>query len=103
MKPKGAPQTAFRIEAAVPGRLLALVVTFGPVAAMRFRWELGPAPAAAAPDGGTAIAQTVTIAGPLAGLLLRRAAERIANAMPANLERLAARAADAGASKTQPA
>ncbi|MEA2719840.1 MAG: hypothetical protein QOJ39_1704, partial [Candidatus Eremiobacteraeota bacterium] len=38
-----------------------------------------------------------------AGLLLRRAAERIANAMPANLERLAARAADAGASKTQPA
>jgi uncharacterized protein YndB with AHSA1/START domain len=87
MKPKGAPQTAFRIEAAVPPRLLALVVTFGPVAAMRFRWELSRQP------GGTEIAQTVAIGGPLAGLLLRRAAERIANAMPANLERLAARAA----------
>ena len=88
MKPKRAPQTAFRIEAAVPQRLLALVVTFGPVAAMRLRWELAPA------DGGTAIAQTVGIGGPLAGLLLRRAAERIANAMPGNLERLAARATD---------
>ena len=89
MKPKGAPQTAFRIEAAVPRRLLALVVTFGPVAALRLRWELAPH------AGGTSIVQTVGIGGPLAGLLLRRAAERIANAMPANLERLAARAADA--------
>ena len=87
MKPKGAPQTAFRIEAAVPQRVLALVVTFGPVAAMRLRWELSP-------DGdGTAIVQTVAISGPLAGLLLRRAAERIANAAPGSLERLAARAA----------
>jgi len=87
MKPKGAPQTAFRIEAAVPQRVLALAVTFGPVAALRLRWELAPR------AGGTAIAQTVAISGPLAGLLLRRAAERIANAAPANLERLAARAA----------
>lgn len=87
MKPRGAPQTAFRIEAADPERLLALAVRFGPVATMRLRWEL-------APDGaGTALAQTVEIEGPLAGLLLKRAAARIAAAMPANLERLAARAA----------
>jgi uncharacterized protein YndB with AHSA1/START domain len=89
MKPKRAPQTASRIEAAVPDRLLALVVTFGPVATMRLRWELAPA------GGGTSIVQTIAISGPLAGLLLRRAAENIAAAMPANLERLAARAAAA--------
>ena len=88
MKPKGAPQTAFRVEAVVPARVLALVVTFGPLAALRFRWELAPA------GTGTAIVQTVGIAGPLAGLLLRRAAQRIAMAMPANLERLGSRAAD---------
>ena len=86
MKPKGGPQTAFRIEAVVPARLLALVLTFGPVAALRLRWELEPEP------GGTAIAQTVGIGGPLAGLLLRRAAERIAGGMEENLRRLAARA-----------
>lgn len=86
MKPKGAPQTAFRIEAAVPGRLLALVVTFGPVAALRFRWELAPA------AEGTRIVQTVAIDGPLAGPLLGRTAERIAAAMPENLARLCERA-----------
>ena len=68
-------------------RLLALVVTFGPLATLRLSWELAPA------AGGTALVQTVAIAGPLAGLLLRRAAERIAGGMAANLERLAARAA----------
>ena len=87
MKPKGAPQTAFRIEAAQPQRLLALAVRFGPVATLRMRWELRPE------ADGTTIVQTVGIDGPLAGLLLRRAAERIAGAMPANLERLAQRAA----------
>ncbi len=86
MKPKGAPQTAFRIEAVRPDALLALAVRFGPVATLRMRWEL-------APDGdGTAIVQTVGTTGPLAGLLLRRAAQRIGDAMPANLERLAVRA-----------
>jgi len=84
IKPKGAPQTAFRVEAAVSARLLALVVTIGPVAALRFRWELAPV------DGGTSIVQTLAIAGPLAGVLLRKTAERIALAMPVNLERLAA-------------
>jgi uncharacterized protein YndB with AHSA1/START domain len=87
MKPKGAPQTAFRIEAAVPRQLLALVLTFGPVATLRMRWELSHAP------GGTRIVQTVGISGPLAGLLLRRAATRIADGMAANLERLGRRAA----------
>jgi uncharacterized protein YndB with AHSA1/START domain len=88
MKPRAGPQTAFRIEAIVPARLLALVVTFGPVAALRLRWELAPA------GSGTAIVHSVGIAGPLAGLLLRRAALRIAAAMPANLERLGTRAGE---------
>ncbi len=87
LKPKGAPQTAFRIEDAAEARRLALVVTFGPVAVMRLRWELAPA------GGGTALAQTVAIGGPLAGLLLRRSAERIAGGMAASLERLGALAA----------
>jgi uncharacterized protein YndB with AHSA1/START domain len=86
LKPKGAPQTAFRIEAAEPGRLLALAVRFGPVATLRLRWELAPE------AGGTTIVQTVGIGGPLAGLLLRGAARRIGDAMPASLERLAVRA-----------
>ena len=85
MKPKRGPQTAFRIEAVVPARLLALVVTFGPVAALRFRWELAPAG-----DGRRSWGR-VAITGPLAGLILRRAAQRIAEAMPGNLERLGAR------------
>jgi uncharacterized protein YndB with AHSA1/START domain len=86
MKPKGAPQTAFRIEAVQPERLLALAVRFGPLATLRLRWELTPE------AGGTTIVQTVGITGPLAGLLLRRAAQRIADALPANLARLAVRA-----------
>jgi hypothetical protein len=91
MKPKRLRQTAFRIEAIEPRRLLALVVTFGPVAALRSRWELRPQ------ANGTAIVHTVAISGPLAGLLLVRAARRIAAAMPATLERLAVRAVRLGA------
>ena len=94
MKPKRAPQTASRIEAVVPDRLLELLVRFGPVAAMRFRWELAGGAA------GTTIAQTIAISGPLANLLLRNAAQRIADGMQANLERLALLAASA---KTQAA
>jgi uncharacterized protein YndB with AHSA1/START domain len=86
MKPRGAPQTAFRIETVDAARRLGLVLTFGPLATLRFRWELTPL------GEGTAIAQTVAIGGPFAGTLLRRRAESIAAAMPANLERLAARA-----------
>ena len=91
MNPRRLPQTAFRIEEVVPQRLLALAVRFGPVATLRLNWRLTP-------DGdGTSLAQTVEIDGPLAGPLLKRAAVRIAGAMPGNLERLAARAATAPA------
>jgi uncharacterized protein YndB with AHSA1/START domain len=82
-KPKGAPQTASRIEAVEPERRLALVVTIGPVAALRLAWELTPR------AEGTSLSQRVAIEGPLAGVLLRRAAERIAAGMEANLQRLA--------------
>jgi uncharacterized protein YndB with AHSA1/START domain len=91
MKPKRLRQTALRIEQVEPQRLLALVVTVGPVAALRSRWELRPQ------TSGTAIVHTVAISGPLAGLLLQRAARRIAAAMPATLERLAVRAVRLGA------
>lgn len=90
MKPRRLRQTAFRIERLEPQRLLALVVTIGPVAALRLRYQLEPH------DGGTAIAHTVTISGPLAGPLLRRAADKIAAAMPPVLERLAVRAVRLG-------
>jgi uncharacterized protein YndB with AHSA1/START domain len=83
LKPKGAPQTAFRIEAVEPQRRLVLRVTFGPVAALRLAWGL------TAHGAGTTLAQRVAIEGPLAGVLLRRAAERIAGGMEASLERLA--------------
>lgn len=94
MKPHRAPQTAFRIGSIVADRLLELVLTFGPVARLRLRWELAP------DAGGTAIVQTVGIDGPLAGLLLRGAARRIAEAMPGNLERLAVHAVSSGAGHT---
>lgn len=90
MKPKRLRQTAFRIEQLEPNRLFALIVTFGPVAALRLRWTLEPEPA------GTTIVQTVAISGPLAGPLLHRAARRIAAEMPATLARLAVRAVRLG-------
>jgi hypothetical protein len=86
LKPKGAPQTALRIAEVREREKLELVVTFGPLAALRLGWSLVTA------NGGTAIAQTVGIEGPLASVLLRRAAERIARGMEENLQRLAARA-----------
>lgn len=86
MKPRRVRQTAFRIEAVDPERLVALVVTVGPVATLRLRLELEPE------QSGTAIVHTVAISGPLAGLLLRRPARRIAAMMPGVLERLAVRA-----------
>ncbi len=83
IKPKGVRQTAFRIEELEPNRLLLVVVTIGPVAALRLRWQLEPE------ASGTAIVHTVAISGPLAGPLLGCAARKIAAAMPAVLERLA--------------
>lgn len=86
MKPKGAPQTAFTIEDVAPPNRLALRLTFGPLATMRFRWAVTPVPE------GTRIEQTVAISGIAAGLLLKKATRRIVEAMPATLERLARRA-----------
>ena len=88
IKPRRVRQTAFRIEAVEPERLLALVVTVGPVAALRLRWELAPQP------DGTRVAQTVAVSGPLAGPLTLPVARRIAAAIPAALEGLASRAGD---------
>jgi len=86
VKPRRMRQTAFHVEAAEPGRVLALIVTFGPAARLRLRWDLRP------DGGGTAIVHTVAVGGPLAALL-RTTAARIAGAMPAALTRLAERAA----------
>lgn len=84
VKPNRAPQTALRIEAVEPERMLALVLTVGPLATLRMRWELNPG------ADGTVLVQAVATSGPLADPLLRRAAERIAGGMAANLQRLVA-------------
>lgn len=87
MKPRGAPQTAFRIEEVVPDRRLGLVLTFGPVAVLRMVWTLE------ADGGGTRVEQAVAIEGIAAGPLLKKTAMKIAAGMPQNLARLAERAA----------
>ncbi|GAC1403343.1 MAG: hypothetical protein NVSMB64_04910 [Candidatus Velthaea sp.] len=87
MKPKGAPQTAFRIEEIVPEQRLRLLLTFGPVAAMRLSWTLE------AVAGGTRIDQAIAIEGIAAGFLLKKTALKIAASMPQNLARLGERAA----------
>jgi hypothetical protein len=79
-------QTAFTIEEAVVPQRFALGLTVGPLARLRLTWTL------AAHAAGTRIEAAVAIAGVAAGLLLRRAAVRVAQALPAHLERLAARA-----------
>jgi hypothetical protein len=86
MKPRRVRQTAFRIEVVEPERLVALVVTVGPLAALRLRLELEPQ------QSGTTIVHTIAISGLLAGPLLQRAARRIAGMMPEVLERLVVRA-----------
>jgi uncharacterized protein YndB with AHSA1/START domain len=83
LKPKGAPQTAFTIEEVVPDALLLMRITFGPVAALRLRWALEPH------GSGTQVSETVSIDGVVAGLLLKKGARKIADAMPGNLERFA--------------
>jgi hypothetical protein len=84
LKPKGAPQTAFTIEEVTPGELLVMRITFGPIATMRLRWAL------AAVGSATQLWATVAIEGIAAGVLLKKGALKIADAMPANIERLAA-------------
>lgn len=87
IKPTSGRQTAYVIEDAVPQRRLVLRLTFGPVAALRLTWTLAPH------DGGTRIDASIAITGIAARLLVKKMAERAAAVLPANLERLAARAA----------
>ncbi len=82
-----ARQTAFVVEEALPPRRFAAGLTVGPVAKLRVGWTLADA------EAGTRIEASVGFAGVAAGWLVRRPAERIAAALPAHLERLAARAA----------
>jgi uncharacterized protein YndB with AHSA1/START domain len=83
LKPKGSRQTAFTIQEVTLGELLVMRITFGPVATMRLRWAL------AAVGSSTQLSATVAIEGIAAGMLLKKGALKIANAMPANIERLA--------------
>ncbi len=53
VKPRRLPQTAFRIEDAVPNAVLGLAVRFGPVARLRLRWEI------ASNGAGSTVVQTV--------------------------------------------
>ncbi len=80
-------QTACTIEEALEPARFALRLTVGPVARMSVAWTI------AERGSGSSIAATVAIAGVAAGFLLARPARRIARALPAHLERLAARAA----------
>jgi len=84
IKPLRGRQTAYRIAAAVAPRLFVLELTFGPLARLQLTWTIAPV------AGGSTVEATVEAGGPLAGLLVRRIAERVATALPANLERLAA-------------
>lgn len=84
LKPRRGRQTAYRIAAAAAPALLVLELTFGPLAALRLEW------AVAGQAEGSLVEGRVAVAGPLAGLLVRRMAERAAAVLPANLARLAA-------------
>jgi hypothetical protein len=80
---RSARQTAFTVIEADPPRRLALRLTFGPLATLVQTWTI-----VAAPDGAS-IEQTVEIDGPLAGLLVKRRAQRLADEIEANLGRIA--------------
>jgi len=82
MKPKGAPQTAFRVEEVVPQRRLRVGLTFGPVAKLELAWTIDRI------GSGTRLEQSVAIEGIAAGFLLRKNALRIASGMAENLVRL---------------
>jgi len=83
IKPDKGRQTAYRIDAAAEPRLLALGLTFGPVAALRRSWTLEP-------DGtGTRVVSLIEIGGPLRRRLVAPRAARLHAAAPALLEALA--------------
>jgi hypothetical protein len=86
IKFNGVRQTALVIAEAVAPLRFALVLTIGPIACLRLTWTF----AAQAP--GTRIDAAVAISGFAAGLLLKRPALRVAQALPGHVERLAARA-----------
>ncbi len=84
IKPQRRRQTAYRVDAADAPIVLALELTFGPVAALRRSWTL-------ARDGdGTRVTYLVETAGPLRRWLVAGRAERLHAAAPAMLEALAA-------------
>lgn len=85
-----ARQTAFRIEAVEPERLLGLALTFGPLARVRVTWALR------SEDDGSAIELAVASEGPLHGLLSDGFARRAATTFAADVERLAHFAAGGG-------
>jgi hypothetical protein len=80
-------QTAFVIDEITPPHRFAIRVTVGPIARLRLTWTLTPH------GRGTRIESVVAIDGVAAGFLLQRPARRVAQAMPATLERLAEYAA----------
>jgi hypothetical protein len=88
IKLKRVRQTALVIAEAVPPQRFALVLTIGPVARLRVTWALAPQAAA------TRIDAAVAISGFAAGLLLKRSAQRVAQALPGHVERLAVRACE---------
>lgn len=79
-------QTAFIIQEAVAPERFAIGLRIGPIAQLHVRWTLRPQ------AQGTRIDAAIAIAGVAAGLLLERPAKRVARALPAHVERLAARA-----------
>jgi len=90
IKPENGRQTAYRIDAVVEPRLLALGLTFGPVAALRRSWTLEPDDA-----GGTLLVHTVEIGGPLRRRLVAPLATRLHTAAPDLLDALASASASA--------
>jgi hypothetical protein len=79
-------QTAFVVADAVPPEHFALKLTVGPVARLRLTWTLAAQPT------GTRIEAAVAICGIAAGFVLKGSAERVAQALPGHVERLALRA-----------
>lgn len=84
VKRRRSRQTAYRIEAAEAPRRLALLLTFGPAAALRVAWTLEPH------AGGTAIRQTIESGGPLRAWLTDPLARRLAASLSEDPARLAA-------------
>jgi hypothetical protein len=79
-------QTALVIREAAPLERFALGLTVGPVARLHLTWTLS------LQGAQTRIEAAIGVGGIAAGLLLERSAKRVAQALPAHLVRLGARA-----------